>query len=95
MGVVIGLIICDIILTLLITISVYCFASREKRKNSLHTRKNSSETGMIFFFACLREKDFDVNVNEPDASFHPKTKENFVSHQADQSRWKLQSHLIR
>ncbi|MCJ8728302.1 hypothetical protein PDJAM_G00002880 [Pangasius djambal] len=44
MGVVIGIITCDIVLTLVITISVYCFASREKRKNSLHTRKTSSET---------------------------------------------------
>ncbi|XP_053478314.1 TYRO protein tyrosine kinase-binding protein [Ictalurus furcatus] len=44
MMVIIGIITCDIILTLLITITVYCFASREKRKKSLRTRKNSSET---------------------------------------------------
>lgn len=55
MGVVIGIITCDIILTLLITISVYCFASREKRKKSLHTHKNSSETGMCLF-VCLFER---------------------------------------
>lgn len=55
MGVVIGIITCDIILTLLITISVYCFVSREKRKNSLHACKNSSETGMCLF-VCLFER---------------------------------------
>ncbi|KAK3551412.1 hypothetical protein QTP70_017295 [Hemibagrus guttatus] len=44
MEVIIGIITCDIILTLLIIIAVYCFASWEKRKNSLHTRKSSSET---------------------------------------------------
>lgn len=46
MGVVIGIITFDLILTLLIAISVYCFASRETRKNSVHRRKNSSEKGM-------------------------------------------------
>lgn len=94
MGVVIGIITCDIILTLLITISVYCFVSREKRKNSLHACKNSSETGMCVF-VCLREKDLDVNINELVTSSCLKTKENFASPQADQRRWKLQSHLIR
>ncbi|KAI5105796.1 TYRO protein tyrosine kinase binding protein precursor, partial [Silurus meridionalis] len=39
MGVIIAIITCDIILTLLITISVYCFASREKKKNSLRPLK--------------------------------------------------------
>ncbi|KAM9489121.1 TYRO protein tyrosine kinase-binding protein [Clarias gariepinus] len=43
MGVFIGIITCDIILTLLITISVYCYASREKNKNSSRPHKNSSE----------------------------------------------------
>ncbi|XP_035386892.1 TYRO protein tyrosine kinase-binding protein isoform X2 [Electrophorus electricus] len=44
MGVVIVLIVCDIILTLLIAISVYCFASQQK-KSSSHTFTKSCETG--------------------------------------------------
>ncbi|XP_027005098.1 TYRO protein tyrosine kinase-binding protein [Tachysurus fulvidraco] len=44
MEIVTGIIACDIILTVLIIISVYCFASWEKKKNSLHTRKKSIET---------------------------------------------------
>ncbi|XP_072535111.1 TYRO protein tyrosine kinase-binding protein [Salminus brasiliensis] len=45
MGVVIGIITCDLIVTLLIAVSVYCFATRQKRKRRLHTRANSCEPG--------------------------------------------------
>ncbi|XP_052475179.1 TYRO protein tyrosine kinase-binding protein isoform X2 [Carassius gibelio] len=36
-GVAFGIITCDIILTLLIALSVYCFFSHQKRRGSLHT----------------------------------------------------------
>ncbi|XP_036449793.1 TYRO protein tyrosine kinase-binding protein isoform X1 [Colossoma macropomum] len=45
MGIVIGIITCDLIVTLLIAISVYCFATRQRRKSRLHTRTNSCEPG--------------------------------------------------
>ncbi|XP_062848011.1 TYRO protein tyrosine kinase-binding protein [Trichomycterus rosablanca] len=45
MGVIIAIVTSDIILTLLITISVYCFASRQKRKSSMRTCTNSSGRG--------------------------------------------------
>ncbi|XP_066540061.1 TYRO protein tyrosine kinase-binding protein [Hoplias malabaricus] len=45
MGMVIGIIVCDLIITLLIAISVYCFATRQKKKSRLHTRSNSCDPG--------------------------------------------------
>lgn len=45
-GVVIGIITCDIILTLLIALSVYCFVSRQKRRESLHLQPRCCGSGM-------------------------------------------------
>ncbi|XP_067251455.1 TYRO protein tyrosine kinase-binding protein [Chanodichthys erythropterus] len=44
-GVVIGIITCDIILTLLIALSVYCFVSRQKRRESLHLQPRCCGSG--------------------------------------------------
>uniref|UniRef100_A0A671PZS7 TYRO protein tyrosine kinase-binding protein n=1 Tax=Sinocyclocheilus anshuiensis TaxID=1608454 RepID=A0A671PZS7_9TELE len=44
-GVAIGIITCDIILTLLIALSVYCFVSHHKRKGSLHTHARCCASG--------------------------------------------------
>uniref|UniRef100_A0A672S962 TYRO protein tyrosine kinase-binding protein n=1 Tax=Sinocyclocheilus grahami TaxID=75366 RepID=A0A672S962_SINGR len=45
-GVAIGIITCDIILTLLIALSVYCFISHQKRRGSLHTHARCCGSGM-------------------------------------------------
>uniref|UniRef100_A0A8C2ECS7 TYRO protein tyrosine kinase-binding protein n=1 Tax=Cyprinus carpio TaxID=7962 RepID=A0A8C2ECS7_CYPCA len=44
-GVAFGIITCDIILTLLIALSVYCFVSHQKRKGSLHTHARCCGSG--------------------------------------------------
>ncbi|KAK7147400.1 hypothetical protein R3I94_010044 [Phoxinus phoxinus] len=44
-GVVIGIITCDIILTLLIALSIYCFVSHQKRKRSLHAQTSCYGSG--------------------------------------------------
>ncbi|XP_052433968.1 TYRO protein tyrosine kinase-binding protein [Carassius gibelio] len=44
-GVAIGIITCDIILTLLIALSVYCFVSHQKRRGSLHTHARCCGSG--------------------------------------------------
>ncbi|XP_067305762.1 TYRO protein tyrosine kinase-binding protein isoform X2 [Pseudorasbora parva] len=44
-GVVIGIITCDIILTLLIALSVYCFVSYLKRRGSLHAQTRCCGSG--------------------------------------------------
>ncbi|XP_026140787.1 TYRO protein tyrosine kinase-binding protein [Carassius auratus] len=44
-GVAIGIITCDIILTLLIALSVYCFISHQKRRGSLHTHARCCGSG--------------------------------------------------
>lgn len=52
-GVAIGIITCDIILTLLIALSVYCFISHQKRRGSLHTHARCCCSGMP---ACKRNQ---------------------------------------
>ncbi|KTG01000.1 hypothetical protein cypCar_00006017 [Cyprinus carpio] len=44
-GVAIGIITCDIILTFLIALSVYCFISHQKRRSSLHTHARCCGSG--------------------------------------------------
>ncbi|XP_016376567.1 TYRO protein tyrosine kinase-binding protein-like [Sinocyclocheilus rhinocerous] len=44
-GVAIGIITCDIILTLLIALSVYCFVSHQKRRGSLQTHARCCASG--------------------------------------------------
>lgn len=65
-GVAIGIITCDIILTLLIALSVYCFVSHQKRKGSLHTHARCCGSGMpackrnqklCYYYTCSSQHD--------------------------------------
>nr|XP_009290494.1 TYRO protein tyrosine kinase binding protein isoform X1 [Danio rerio] len=44
-GVAVGIITCDIIVTLLIALSVYCFVSRQKKRGSLHAHGRCCSSG--------------------------------------------------
>ncbi|XP_073704123.1 TYRO protein tyrosine kinase-binding protein [Garra rufa] len=44
-GVAIGIITCDVILTLLIALLVYCFVSHQRRRGSLHTHARCCGSG--------------------------------------------------
>ncbi|KAK2903051.1 hypothetical protein Q8A67_007764 [Cirrhinus molitorella] len=62
-GVAIGIITCDIILTLLIALLVYCFVSHKKRRGSSHTHAR----------CCGSGKAQNLKTHQP--SMRPKTTE--------------------
>uniref|UniRef100_A0A8B9JTX4 TYRO protein tyrosine kinase-binding protein n=1 Tax=Astyanax mexicanus TaxID=7994 RepID=A0A8B9JTX4_ASTMX len=59
MGLVIGIVTCDIIVTLLIAVAVYCFATRQKKKSRLHTRANSCDPGK-FRQSSTKPKEVEI-----------------------------------
>ncbi|XP_052000719.1 TYRO protein tyrosine kinase-binding protein-like [Xyrauchen texanus] len=60
-GVTIGIITCDIILTLLIALSVYCFVSHQKRRISLHAQARGCGSGKVKTHqSSMRPKTIEV-----------------------------------
>lgn len=92
-GAFIGIITCDIILTLLIALSVYCFVSRQKRRESLHVQPRCCGSGMR-----LLEKSKENHGNEFQSKWHIflmfKAKQKLTSLQWGQRQLKW-NHLIR